>query len=86
MGFLLLVPFFLVRFWFMSWLDLAALPRAAHFPPLRGGERAASLPLRAALGCFQISAQRIIRAEECRCRENFGESYRRYAEMVRRYL
>lgn len=41
MGFLLLVPFFLLRFGLMALLDRNALPRAAHFPPLRGGERAA---------------------------------------------
>lgn len=170
MGFLLLVPFFLIRFGFMARLDRAALPRAAHFPPLRGGERAAywvyqastaalllgigfskirptwllplgsacyalgllllalsvagfcapaedgvrqggiyrfsrnpmyiayfvffagcgllaaSWPLGAALGCFQVSAHWIILAEERWCRENFGEAYRRYAERVRRYL
>lgn len=41
MGVLLLVPFFLVRFGLMALLDRGALPRAAHFPPLLGGERAA---------------------------------------------
>lgn len=41
MGFLLLVPFFLLRFGLMALLDREALVRAAHFPPLRGGERAA---------------------------------------------
>lgn len=41
MGALLLVPFFLVRFGLMALLDREALGRAAHFPPLRGGERAA---------------------------------------------
>ena len=41
MGFLLLVPFFLLRFGLMALLDRNALARAAHFPPLRGGERAA---------------------------------------------
>lgn len=36
-----LLPFFLVRFGLMALLDREALSRAAHFPPLRGGERAA---------------------------------------------
>ena len=41
MGVLLLVPFFLLRFGLMALLDSGALPRAAHFAPLRGRERAA---------------------------------------------
>lgn len=41
MGFLLLIPFFLVRFWFMARLDQNAISRAAHFPPLYGAEKAA---------------------------------------------
>ena len=41
MGFLLLIPFFLVRFGLMALLDQSALARAAHFPPLRGVEKAA---------------------------------------------
>ena len=40
-GFLLLVPFFLIRFGLMARLDHASLARAAHFAPMRGGERAA---------------------------------------------
>ena len=40
-GFLLLVPFFLIRFGLMARLDRASLARAAHFAPMRGGERAA---------------------------------------------
>lgn len=42
-GFLLLAPFFLIRFGLMAWLDHASLARAAHFAPMRGGERAAYL-------------------------------------------
>ena len=41
MGVLLLVPFFLGRFGLMALLDRGALIRAAHFPPMEGGERAA---------------------------------------------
>lgn len=41
MAFLLLVPFFLLRFGLMALLDANAPARAAHFPPLQGGERAA---------------------------------------------
>lgn len=42
-GFLLLIPFFLIRFGLMAWLDRAALARAAHFAPMQGRERAAHL-------------------------------------------
>lgn len=41
MAALLLIPFFLLRFGLLSALDRGALPRAAHFPPRRGGEGAA---------------------------------------------
>ena len=41
MAFLLLLPFFLVRFGLMALLDRKAVLRAAHFPPLAGGEIAA---------------------------------------------
>lgn len=41
MGVFLLVPFFLLRFGLMALLDPNALGRAAHFAPLRGGEKAA---------------------------------------------
>lgn len=41
MGFFLLIPFFLLRFGLMAWLDPGAPARAAHFAPLRGGEKAA---------------------------------------------
>jgi len=41
MGVFLLLPFFLLRFGLMAWLDRDALIRAARFPPLRNGERAA---------------------------------------------
>lgn len=37
-GFLLIIPFFLVRFGLMAWLDRTALQRAAHFAPVQGGE------------------------------------------------
>lgn len=42
-GFLLLLPFFLIRFGLIRVLNKQALPRAAHFAPLRGGEKAAYL-------------------------------------------
>lgn len=41
MGFLLLLPFFLVRFGLMSRLDRDAVKRAAHFAPMEGREKAA---------------------------------------------
>ena len=41
MGFLLLVPFFLVRFTLLKARDREAVSRAAHFPALQGGERLA---------------------------------------------
>lgn len=40
-GFLLLIPFFLIRFGLLSFLNKQALPRAAHFAPMRGREKAA---------------------------------------------
>jgi len=40
-GFFLLVPFFLIRFGLLALLERSALRRAAHFAPLRGGEKAA---------------------------------------------
>lgn len=39
MGFILLIPFFLIRFGLLSALDQGAVMRAAHFPPLIGQER-----------------------------------------------
>ena len=42
-GFLLLIPFFLIRFGLLSFLNKQALPRAAHFAPMRGREKAARL-------------------------------------------
>lgn len=41
MAFLLLIPFFFVRFFLMHLLDPAAVSRAAHFPPMKNGEWAA---------------------------------------------
>ena len=41
MGFLLLTPFFLIRFGLLALLDREAVGRAAHFAPVRGGERTA---------------------------------------------
>lgn len=41
MGGLLLIPLFLLRFGLLALLDRAALARAAHFPPMEGGERIA---------------------------------------------
>ena len=41
MGFLLLIPFYLVRFSLMATLDREAIGRAAHFPPMQGGEKVA---------------------------------------------
>ena len=41
MGALLLLPLFLIRFGLLALLDRQAVGRAAHFAPMRGGERAA---------------------------------------------
>ncbi|MDO4270569.1 MAG: isoprenylcysteine carboxylmethyltransferase family protein [Eubacteriales bacterium] len=41
MGAWLLLPFFLLRFGLLYRLDRTAVRRAAHFAPVRGGERAA---------------------------------------------
>lgn len=41
MGFLLLIPFYLIRFSLLSALDRKAVSRAAHFPPMQGAEKAA---------------------------------------------
>lgn len=41
MAFLLLLPFFLIRFALLSQLDRKAVQRAAHFAPLPGRERIA---------------------------------------------
>lgn len=41
MGFLLLIPFFLIRFGVLSALGRDGMRRAAHFPPVAGWERAA---------------------------------------------
>lgn len=41
MGFLLLAPFFLIRFALLFFLDKSAIRRAAHFPPRKKAERAA---------------------------------------------
>lgn len=40
-GFLLLIPFLLIRFALLFLLNREAVPRAAHFAPVQGGERAA---------------------------------------------
>lgn len=40
-GFLLLVPFFIIRFGLLSVLGRRAVQRAAHFAPMRGAEKAA---------------------------------------------
>ena len=40
-GFLLLLPFFAVRFGLLAVLDQGAVRRAAHFAPMSGGERVA---------------------------------------------
>lgn len=40
-GFLLLIPFFLIRFGLLSLLDKGAVKRAAYFAPLSGNEIAA---------------------------------------------
>ena len=37
-GFLLLIPFLLVRFGLLALLDREAVGRAAHFAPMSGGE------------------------------------------------
>ncbi|WP_195268345.1 methyltransferase [Eubacterium sp. 1001713B170207_170306_E7] len=41
MGFLLLVPFFLIRFGLLAFLDKGAVARAAHFAPLLKKEKPA---------------------------------------------
>ena len=41
MGFLLLIPFFLVRFTLLGARNREAVAKAAHFPPLGSGERPA---------------------------------------------
>lgn len=41
MGFLLLLPFFLIRFGLLTLMDRAAVARAAHFAPLLKQEKAA---------------------------------------------
>ena len=40
-GFVLLLPFLLIRFGLLSLLNQEAVPRAAYFAPVRGGERVA---------------------------------------------
>lgn len=40
-GFLLLIPFLIIRFSLLSWLDKSALLRAAQFAPMVGNERIA---------------------------------------------
>ncbi|MEG0324238.1 MAG: methyltransferase [Raoultibacter sp.] len=41
MGFLLLIPFFLIRFGLLAALNKEAIGRAAYFAPLQGGEKTA---------------------------------------------
>lgn len=41
MGWLLLIPFFLIRFGLLATFNKAAVKRAAYFAPLEGGEKAA---------------------------------------------
>lgn len=172
MGFLLLIPFFLIRFGLLYLLDRKALERAARFAPMAGRERIAyylyqlsnaailiymfflriqpspspffwagiivyllgnvlliasvinfARPSKSGLhkrglyalsrnpmylayflyfiGCvfltrsfvlfgmvllFQISAHRIILAEERWCLESFGTEYQQYMREVRRYI
>ncbi len=40
-GFLLLIPFLIIRFALLSFINREAIPRAAYFAPMRGGERMA---------------------------------------------
>ena len=40
-GFLLLIPFLLIRFGIPSILNKGAIQRAAHFPPMFGNEKLA---------------------------------------------
>ena len=47
-GAILLLPFLAVRFGLLGVLDRRALPRAAHFAPMEGGERIA-------YGVYQLS-------------------------------
>lgn len=54
MAFLLLVPFFLVRFGLLGLLGREAVGRAAHFAPLKGKERAAYVLYQAAQAAMLI--------------------------------
>ena len=40
-GFLLLIPFFILRFGFLLALNPKAVPRTAYFAPMQGAERCA---------------------------------------------
>lgn len=52
-GFLLLIPFFTIRFGLLALLDKGAVRRAAHFAPMRGGERVA-------YGVYQFSTAAVV--------------------------
>lgn len=53
MAILLLIPFFIVRFWLLGWLDKTGIERAAHFAPMYGGERIA-------FWAYQISTMALV--------------------------
>ena len=54
-GFVLLLPFLLIRFGLLVRLDREAVSRAAYFAPVRGGERTA-------YWVYQISSEGILLA------------------------
>lgn len=92
MGFLLLIPFFLIRFGLLSAFNKDVVKRAAHFAPLEGGERAAYWLYQVSNAAviivllFQVSGHWIIRAEERWRVRRFGKAYLRYQEKGQRYL
>lgn len=98
-GFLLLIPFLLIRFGLLSMIDNNAVQRAAHFAPMYGKEKIAyficfigmaaltrSWILFGFILAFQISSHWIILAEERECIQRFGELYVEYMKAVKRYI
>lgn len=70
-GFLLMIPFLLIRFGMLAFLGKNGMQRAAHYAPVFGKEKAAYW---------------IILAEERECISRFGDDYKKYMEKVRRYI
>lgn len=63
-GFLLLIPFLLIRFLLLSVLNKEALPRAAYFAPMQGKERLAYYIYQASnIGLFLLLAFLRIKAD-----------------------